>query len=74
MRNKKRYLVLSAFPRALPEGAEFLFQDDQGYVFRVSLKATEILRSEAVFISGSIKKLKVRPKVLNQSSKHSKVG
>jgi hypothetical protein len=74
MRNKKRYLILSRFPRSIPEGAEFLFQDEQGYVFRASLKATEILRSEAIFISGSMKKLKGRPKMLNQRSKHLKVG
>ena len=74
MREKKRYLVLPSFPKSIPDGAEFLFQDEHGYVFRATLKATEILRSEAIFISGSMKKLKGRPKVLNQRSNHSRMG
>ena len=74
MRSKKRYLLLSTFPKSIPEDVDFLYQDEHGYVFRASLKATEALRSEAVFISGSMKKLRERAKVLNQRSKPSKVG
>jgi len=74
MRKKKRYLVLPSLPISCPEDAEFLFQEEQGYVFRASLKATEVLRAEANFVSGSIKKLKRRPKVLNLRSKKSRMG
>ena len=70
MRTKKRYLVLPRYPATLPDGVEFLFQDNRGYVFRASLKATEILRPEADFISGSMKKVKARPKGLNQGTNH----
>lgn len=59
MRPKKRYVLTTDFPRKLPEGWNFLYQDSGGYVFKVSLDALESLEGEwIVFKSGAIRKIK----------------
>ncbi|HVB11639.1 MAG TPA: hypothetical protein VNE86_00800 [Nitrososphaerales archaeon] len=49
----------------MPDGAKFLFQNERGYVIKADLRSTEVLRKDAVLISGSIRKLK-QPKLLNR--------
>ena len=65
MRNKKRNVVLESFPEKIPAEVEFLYQDKSGFVFRASPRAAESLKSDAVFVSGSMKKIKTRAKGLN---------
>jgi hypothetical protein len=50
---------LRSLPPDLPQDAKFLFQDEGGYVVRVSPKQAEKLRGISVKISGSIRKLKM---------------
>jgi hypothetical protein len=58
MRRKKRYAVFRSIPEDLPSDAEFLFQNERGYVFRMDPKTSERLRKTADLISGSIWKVK----------------
>jgi hypothetical protein len=64
MKTKKRYLLMKTMPKDLPPGAKFLFQNEFGFVVKADLRTSEILRAEAILISGSIRRLK-HPKVLN---------
>ncbi len=56
MRQKKRYVRLKEFRS--DEELVFLFQDQDGYVFKTSPRSAQKLRASALLISGSIKKLK----------------
>jgi hypothetical protein len=58
MRQKKRYILLKDYPEELPENSKFLFQNSLGYVIKTDLKGAELLRKDALQISGSIWKLK----------------
>jgi hypothetical protein len=62
MRRKKRYVLLKNPDAALREGGKILFQNEEGYVLRVSPKAAEKLRVLCIRISGSIKKFKTSQK------------
>lgn len=68
MRRKKRYLIFRVVPSDLPPSAEFLFQNEWGFVFRMDTKTAESLRKSAAMISGSIRKLKSRPSTTRKSS------
>ncbi len=58
MRRKKRYAIFRSVPENLPPDAEFLFQNERGYVFRMDPKTAEQIRKKADLISGSISKVK----------------
>ena len=73
MKLKKRYLLMKSLPTELPYDAKFLFQNEYGFVIKASLKTTEILRKDAILISGSIKNLK-HPKALNSRIKKTITG
>ncbi len=74
MRQKKRYILLKNYPEELPENSKFLFQNSFGYVIKTDLKGAELLRKDAVRISGSIWKLKDHPKLLYPRKTGKKVG
>ena len=73
MRSKKRYVRFKSVPSDLPQDAKFIFQDELGFVFKVSPKQAEKLRSVSTKISGSIRKLKM-PKRLNEGNALRKSG
>jgi hypothetical protein len=58
MRRKKRYVLTRRYPRFLPDDAEFLFQDETGFVFRTSILGAERLRPEALLVTGTMKSLR----------------
>jgi hypothetical protein len=58
VRRKKRYIILSKLTDDLPKDSEFLFQSEAGYVFRLTPRAAEKLRGNALLISGSMRKIK----------------
>ena len=58
MRKRKRYIRLKRYTQDLPLGTDFLFQDENGFVFRSTIEGAKALREEATLISGSIRKLK----------------
>jgi hypothetical protein len=59
MRAKKRYILTRTYPRNLPDGCEFLYQDRTGFVFKVPLEAIDDLSSSEVILkSGSVRKIK----------------
>lgn len=64
MRQKKRYVLLREYPEEVPNNSKFLFQNSSGYVFKTDLKGAELLRKNAIMISGSIWKVKSHPKAL----------
>ena len=64
MKVKKRYLLMKHMPVELPSDAKYLFQNEFGFVIKAGLESTEILRKDAILVSGSIRKLK-HPKALN---------
>lgn len=68
MKPKKRYVLLKSLPRELPVGSRFLFQNELGYVIKADLRSTNILRKEAMLVSGSIRKLK-HPQFLNRRTR-----
>ncbi len=58
MKRKKRYVLLKDPSPALAEGGKILFRSKDGYVVKVSIKCAEHLRPRALYITGSIRKLK----------------
>jgi hypothetical protein len=58
LRKKKRYALLKTVPLKLLKKAEFIFQNEQGFVYRVDPKTAESLRAYALVLSGSIRKIK----------------
>jgi len=73
MRAKKRYVLLKSFPRELPPNSKFLFQNRRGFIVKTDLRGAELLRKEAVLISGSVWKLK-EPQLLNPSKSKKSTG
>jgi hypothetical protein len=73
MRDKKRYVLLRDFPSELPPKSKFLFQNSRGFIVKTDLRGAQLLKSEAVLISGSIWKLK-EPQLLNPSKKKKTLG
>ena len=73
MRAKKRYVLLKNYPKQMPENSKFLFQNSRGFVVKADLKGAEMLRKDAILISGSVWKLK-QPKVLYSKKDSSNVG
>jgi hypothetical protein len=63
MRAKKRYVLLKNFPKQMPANSKFLFQNSRGFIVKTDLKGADLLRKEAILISGSVWKLK-QPKLL----------
>jgi hypothetical protein len=59
MKRKKRYAIFRSVPENIPQEAEFLFQNESGYVFRMDPKTAEKIRKNADLISGSIRKVKI---------------
>lgn len=59
-RRKKRYVLLNSYPETIPENTDFLYQDSHGFLFKTTLHGAEQLREQAIFVSGSMKKLKKR--------------
>jgi len=75
VRPKKRYVLLNTYPQHLPQNSKFLFQNSRGYVIKTDLNGADLLRKEALLISGSIWKLKtVQPKVLYPRKAQKKNG
>ena len=58
MRRKKRYALLKNIANELDERYEFIFQTKDGYTYKVDPKTAANLRSRALLISGSIRKIK----------------
>jgi hypothetical protein len=58
VRRKKRYLIFPSYPKDLPGDAEFLFQNEHGYVFRMTATSAETMKKEAYLSSGAIRKIK----------------
>jgi hypothetical protein len=58
LRAKKRYVLFERVPEKLPTRCEFIFQSVKGYVYRMSPKAAQGMRRDAILISGSIRKIK----------------
>jgi hypothetical protein len=73
VKQKKRYILLKSLPTDLPKNAKFLFQNERGYVVKTDPKTAEIMKHEAVLVSGCIKNVK-HPKVLNRRNANSNVG
>lgn len=65
MRQKKRYMLFDSLPKQLPEGAEFLFQNNSGYVIKADLRTAHQIKQNCSLVSGSIRRLK-HPKLLNR--------
>jgi hypothetical protein len=76
MRSKKRYVLVKSFPREMPEDSKFLFQNERGFIIKTDMKGAELLRPNALLISGSIWKLKTerQPKVLYSRKVQKKNG
>jgi hypothetical protein len=66
MRAKKRYILLKNYPMELPPNSKFLFQNRRGFVVKTTIEGAQILKKQAILVSGSIWKLK-EPQLLNPS-------
>ncbi len=58
MRRKKRYVLVKDVSDVREHSKDILFQNECGYVLRISPKEAERLRPFSLLISGSIRKLK----------------
>jgi hypothetical protein len=66
MRAKKRYVLLKNYPQQLPPNSKFLFQNRRGFVVKTTIEGAQLLKKQALLVSGSIWKLK-DPQLLNPS-------
>ncbi|MDG6996295.1 MAG: hypothetical protein JRN52_10265 [Nitrososphaerota archaeon] len=73
MRQKKRYLLLKSLPQDLPSSVKFLFQNEFGYVVKADLKTAQLLKADAILVSGCIQNVK-HPQGLNRRKSHDNIG